>query len=225
MMQLQELIAGCQKNAERVMQYRIGGTGADGSCDCIGLVMGGMKLAGGSWPGEHSTNWAARSGMRSLKPIYGSGELQAVELVYKSREPGESGYSLPSRFQGGDPLDYYHVGLVVSASPLKILHCTSPGPIVTDTRIWKWAWHGFLKSVEVEPVENETDYQTAINPGKRRLRVTASSGKTVRMRDGINGKVMCTLPLGMTVEAEPTDDPEWMKITAEGYMMSKFLKE
>ena len=41
-------------------KYRSGGSGKDGTCDCIGLIIGAIRRAGGSWPGTHGSNYAAR---------------------------------------------------------------------------------------------------------------------------------------------------------------------
>lgn len=43
-----------------------------------------------------------------------SADLFVGEIVYKARKPGDSSYNLPDRYKadGGDLLDYYHVGMV-----------------------------------------------------------------------------------------------------------------
>lgn len=49
------------------------------------------------------------------------------EIVYKARKPGDSSYNLPDRYKanGGDLLDYYHVGVVTKVRPLEITHCST----------------------------------------------------------------------------------------------------
>ena len=113
--------------------YRHGGSGDDGTCDCIGLVIGAIRRGGGAWPGMHGSNYAARNEMISLTEINEARDLSVGELVFKHYRPGERGYDLPERYRGGlDWNDYYHVGVVISVAPLKIRHMSSPG-IRTDT--------------------------------------------------------------------------------------------
>ena len=40
--------------------YHAGGDGSDGTCDCIGLIIGAIRRAGGRWTGTHGSNYAAR---------------------------------------------------------------------------------------------------------------------------------------------------------------------
>lgn len=80
--------------------YRIGGSGTDGTCDCIGLIIGALRRAGGSWKGYHGSNYAARKQMADfveLKPAH----LFVGEIVFKARNPGDSSYSLPDRYKSG----------------------------------------------------------------------------------------------------------------------------
>ena len=75
-------------------------------------------------------------------------------LVFKTRSKGESNYSLPDKYKSGGSayddvyreIDCYHVGIVISASPLKIYHCGS-NPIRVDTAIGKWSYCGWLKII------------------------------------------------------------------------------
>ncbi len=128
-------------------RYRSGGSGADGTCDCIGLIIGAIRLAGGAWPGIHGSNYAARSETEGLGPFSGTGSLRIGDLVYKAREPEDAGYDLPDKYRKGgksftgDLRDYYHVGIVTSSAPLRILHMTSPG-ITVDTKVGAWKYRG-----------------------------------------------------------------------------------
>lgn len=201
--------------------YRLGGDGSDGACDCIGLIIGAIRRAGGSWTGIHGSNYAARYEMRELLPVMDAGELNLGEVVYKARMPGQTGYDLPERY-GADPdnRDYYHIGVVTAVEPLEITHCTGPG-IVRDTKLGKWTYRGRLKKVDYDGTEGmETMVQTAT--------VVADSGDDVKMRstpsqtDGLYWKV----PVGDKVQVAYVEG-EWAKVRHQGrtgYMMVEYLK-
>lgn len=217
---LEAFIAQVEAIAQASPVYRLGGDGSDGTCDCIGLVIGAIRRAGGAWTGTHGSNYAARYEMRELLPVTDAGELCLGDVVYKARTPGQAGYALPERYKNDpDQRDYYHVGVVTATSPLEITHCTSPG-IVRDTKLGKWTYRGRLKKVGYDSAEGvETMAQEA--------KVTAASGSTVKMRskpsasDGLYWEV----PVGAEVQvAEITGG--WAKVRygdRTGYMMAAFL--
>ena len=201
--------------------YQEGKDGSNGACDCIGLIIGAIRRAGGSWTGIHGSNYAARYEMRELLPVTDAGELCLGDVVYKARTPGQAGYALPERYKKGpDQRDYYHVGVVTATSPLEITHCTSPG-IVRDTKLGKWTYRGRLEKVDYDGTSQEvgTMVQTAT--------VVADSGSKVKMRskpstsDGLYWEV----PVGAEVQvAEITGG--WAKVRygdRTGYMMAVFL--
>ena len=129
--------------------YRLGGKAADGTCDCIGLIIGALNRCGVKWPGIHGSNWAARNAMAWLKPVSCADDLAVGDVVYKAKAPGQAGYRLPDRYAAGPDLnDYYHVGVVRSISPLRIIHCTSPGGVKTDARLGRWACAGGLRQLD-----------------------------------------------------------------------------
>lgn len=201
--------------------YRLGGDGSDGACDCIGLIIGAIRRAGGSWTGIHGSNYSARYEMRELLPVMDAGELNLGEVVYKARMPGQTGYDLPERY-GADPdnRDYYHIGVVTAVEPLEITHCTGPG-IVRDTKLGRWTYRGRLEKVDYDGTEVvETMVQTAT--------VVADSGDDVKMRstpsqtDGLYWKV----PVGDKVQVAYVEG-EWAKVRHQGrtgYMMVEYLE-
>ncbi len=217
---LEAFIAQVEAIAQASPVYRLGGDGSDGTCDCIGLVIGAIRRAGGSWTGTHGSNYAARYEMRELLPVTDAGELNPGDVVYKARTPGQAGYALPERYKNDpDQRDYYHVGVVTATSPLEITHCTSPG-IVRDTKLGKWTYRGRLEKVDYDGTEVvETMVQTAT--------VVADSGSKVKMRskpstsDGLYWEV----PVGALVQVAEVSG-EWAKVRygdRTGYMMAKFL--
>ena len=49
--QLSTFLAALQQMADARPTYRTGGSGKDGTCDCIGLIIGALRIAGYRWPG------------------------------------------------------------------------------------------------------------------------------------------------------------------------------
>ena len=106
------------RNVQRIVDsnptYRTGGDGSDGTCDCIGLIMGAL---GGKFD-MHSTNWFARYQTFGLEPInHDRYEPEVGDFRYKARNPSNPKYDLleryvTGRFATGDLTDYYHVGVV-----------------------------------------------------------------------------------------------------------------
>ena len=201
--------------------YKLGHDGSDGTCDCIGLIIGAIRQAGGSWTGIHGSNYAARYEMRELLPVMDAGELCLGDVVYKARTLRQTGYDLPARYSNDpDKRDYYHVGVVTGVSPLEITHCTSPG-IVRDTKLGKWTYRGRLKKVDYDGTEG---MQTMAQMAK----VTATSGSTVKMRskpstsDGLYWEVT----VGAEVQVVEITGG-WAKVRygdRTGYMMEEYLK-
>ena len=209
-----------QEIANSKPSYELGHDGSDGTCDCIGLVIGAIRQAGGAWMGTHGSNYAARYEMRELLPVTDAGELCLGDVVYKARTPGQAGYALPERYKNDpDQRDYYHVGVVTAVEPLEITHCTGPG-IVRDTKLGKWTYRGRLEKVDYDGTE-------VVETMAQEAKVTAASGSTVKMRskpstsDGLYWEV----PVGAEVQvAEITGG--WAKVRygdRTGYMMAAFL--
>lgn len=217
--------------------YRLGGSGTDGTCDCIGLIIGAIRRAGGAWKGTHGSNWAARNAMDTLAS---PAPLEMGCAVYKAREPGVIAYDLPEDYAGHpDQRDYYHVGVVTCVSPLRITHCTggTANGIKVDTSIGQWRYGGRLKGVdyageeveEVAEMVNETaetvndtadvEYETAV--------VRAPSGSTVRMRvrPSMDAIALAYVPVGVTVDVTEKTG-EWWRIRyggKTGWMQAQYL--
>ena len=219
MVTMKSFLRGVDAIAEEKPTYRLGHDGSDGTCDCIGLIIGAIRRAGGEWNGTHGSNWAARNAMGTLLPVTDAGDLQVGQVVYKAAMPGQSGYNLPDRYKGdADTRDYYHVGVVRSVSPLEIVHCTGPG-IVRDNKLGKWNYAGWLRMVSRGNDEGEaTGMQTAV--------VTAESGSTVNLRKTPHGALEDRVPVGSVAQVLDTMDG-WARITVNGktgWMDLKYLR-
>lgn len=221
MVDVKTFVENVQKIAYERPTYRLGGKGSDGTCDCIGLVIGAIERAGGSWGGTHGSNWAARNRMTEIVRGIEAADLQYGWLVYKAKAPGESGWDLPDRYKDDeDQMDYYHVGVVTGVEPLEITHCTLGGGadgIVTDNRQGKWVYAGPLTLVDYR---EESERVTA--------KVTAPGGSTVNLRKTPvpNGKLVDRVPVGDEVEVLSSQLTwslvKWKEKT--GYMMTQYLQ-
>ena len=219
MVTMRSFMRGVDAITEEKPTYRLGHDGSDGTCDCIGLIIGAIRRAGGKWTGTHGSNWAARNAMDTLHAVTGPGDLKVGQAVFKAAEPGQSGYNLPDRYKGdADTRDYYHVGVVRSVSPLEIVHCTGPG-IVRDKKMGKWSYAGWLRMVSRVNDEGEaTGMQTAV--------VIAESGSTVNLRKTPHGALEDRVPVGSTAQVLDTMDG-WARIVTNGktgWMDLKFLR-
>lgn len=208
---------GLKKNIDRVREYELGMDGTGGKCDCIGLIIGAIRLAGGEWKGTHGSNYAARNEMVFLRPIESASELEVNDIVYKALKPGEEDYALPSRYKNHpDQNDYYHVGVVTKVNPLQITHCTGvAGGIKRDTALGKWSYVGRLNLTNDE-IENHDD----------QIKYTVTGGR-LKVRNGPSEKntVIGYLENGETVYGTEYN-AEWIYIPAErGYSMAKFLQK
>jgi len=179
--------------------YRTGGTGDDGTCDCIGAVMGGMYRLGRAKYPLHSSNYFARYQTEALCEITEPSLLLPGQIVYKSKDdPSDlnSRYLPGGTHCTGDTRDYYHAGMVVSASPLVIVHCTSSGGVngfTRDERLGGWRWAGRVKGVSYEEADKMNE--TAV--------VTVASGTTanLRIRPSRESRRIAKVPAGTTVTA------------------------
>lgn len=234
MIPLEQFILEIWKIRAAQPTYRLGGSGVDGTCDCIGLIIGAIRRAGGTWPGTHGSNYAARYEMAAapggLGPIGNSVDLSVGEVVYKVRRPGDAGYDLPHKYCGDDLLDFYHVGVVMAVSPLEIWHCTAGadgGGIRVDLKLGKWSWAGRLARIDYGkeggglPMEEQ-------ETGRATAWVMAANGEPVRLRQlpGKHSQTLAKIPVGTGVQVLETGS-QWCTILAlgkRGYMMREFLR-
>ena len=215
----EQFMEGIQRNVDRVHEYKLGMDGRGGQCDCIGLIIGAIRLMGGEWKGTHGSNYAARNEMRNFGEIITPAMLSVGDIVFKAKMPGQSGWALPEKYDTHpDHRDYYHVGVVTSVKPLEITHCTSvSGGIKTDTSLGQWQYVGQLKIVtEGDEVVEEHKYRVI--------------GGTLKMRTGpgTNYKVIANVPDGGIVTGmEISGNAEWISCRYGhnvGYCMARYLE-
>lgn len=200
--------------------YQSGHYGQDHLCDCIGLIIGAIRRAGGQWRGLHGSNYAARSEVEYLREITKASDLKRGEAVFKAYEYNQGGYRLPDRYlpggasHNGDLRDYYHIGVVISVTPLRIRHMTTPKPKL-DTSLGKWSWHGWLRKIGDDSVK--VTYQAKVFGGKLNMRTEPS----------VSSSRICQIPDGETVTV--TEDlAGWSMVEYNGqtgYVVSQYLQE
>ena len=207
--------------AEEKPDYRLGGDGSDGTCDCVGLGIGALRRMGIEYDGLHGSNWAARYEAAELWEITSIGQLKIGDNVLKSRAPGDAKWNLPDRY-GDDPdqRDYYHFGVVTSVDPLRIVHVTSP-TAKTDTVLGAWK-HAFLwRQLQGLHVE-EDKKMAAIYDAKV---VLESGWLNLRAAPDAKSRDVGDIPNGAIVEV--LVDGEWPFIRfagKSGYVKGRYLK-
>lgn len=224
--------------------YKQPGKGTDGTCDCIGLWIGALERIGIKWPGIHGSNYAARYQTENLRKINSVSDLEVGDMIYKACKKGSTKHKwdLPSRYlkggayYNGDLLDYYHVGVVESVNPLRIIHMTSPSMKV-DTKLnhnvnSPWGYHGkcklLLKNVGA-PIKDATDVikEPLASAGSVAV-VVANSGSNVFMRQYPNKKCRTWIRVKLGEKVTIVEPGEvWAKVNygryKGWYMMAEFL--
>lgn len=223
--------------------YKQPGKGDDGTCDCIGLIIGAIIRIGLKWLGIHGSNYAARFDIEDLQPIKSEADLERGDIIFKgcTQASKPKTYALPSRYKKGgayytgDLTDYYHVGVVLSVKPLRIIHMTSPRMRV-DTKLDQnknsiWGFHGksktLLKAVGKAVTPSKPINEPIATTGSVAV-VVATTGNNVFLRQypDKNCRTWERVPVGSKVTiVEPGE--VWAKVNygkRKGwYMKSEFL--
>lgn len=221
-------VAKVRAIADRNPTYRTGGVGKDGTCDCIGLVMGAMYELGHKKYDLHSSNYFARYQMQTIKKVYEK-DLAVGQILYRSRKDSgqlNARYQAGGRYYNGDKLDYYHAGVVTRVNPLEIIECTESGyisGIVISSDVKKWQYAGELKDVlyeGYEPDEREeklVSYKAIVTTEKDPLRVREWPE---------TGTILGKVPKGRTVDVLAEAGDGWPKIRYNelmGYASEQYL--
>lgn len=222
-------IAKIREIAARPLTYRTGGIGKDGTCDCIGLIMGAMYALGHKKYDLHSTNYFARFQTFELKKVT-ERDFSPGMILYRARE---STGKLNDRYKPGgahytsDMLDYYHVLVVTGVKPLEIIECTEYGNvtgIVVSRKPSGSYYGGKLRGVLYEDYvercneEEKTMYKAIVNTEKDPLRVREWPE---------TGTILGTVPKGRTVDVLAEAGDGWPKIRYNelmGYVSEEYIQ-
>ena len=230
MIAVSDFVKRVEAIASRKLTYRTGGVGKDGTCDCIGLIMGAMYELGQKKYDMHSTNYFARYQTLELKKA-SEKELFIGQLLYRARTNQDklnARYLPGGRYYTGDLLDYYHVGVVTGVKPLRIIECTEYGNvtgIVIHTSFGNWHYSGKLRFVDY------VDMGGLYEPGKEVFEVlyearviTQEDPLTLRATAG--GRKVGEIPKGETVEV--LAEGEWALVRygdKRGYASAQYLEK
>lgn len=208
--------------------YKSPGSNDKNGIDCSGAFVRAFHLEGGSI--YHGSNRIIRAHCQGVRRITSLADLESGMAVFKGRENTAGlapAYKPGGRYYNPElPLDYYHIGLVASVSPLKIIHATTPVAKI-DTALGKWLMAGYLLGVDYEQKG-----ETTVVSETREAVLTAKSGSTVNFRqqprDGASlVKQYPRLKLGTRVSVL-ADEGIWSKVShrgAVGYVKSEFLRD
>lgn len=229
-----ELLARVGEIASERPRYRTGGTGADGSCDCVGLIMGAMYRAGRARYDMHSSNYFARYQTEELRELGSAEDCFPGMVVYKRRDDEaqlNARYLPGGRYWTGDRRDYYHVGVVTGVGPLAITHCTSGGGadgVAVDGKLGKWCCGGRLGGVAY------TNTLEGAMEMAQFAKIVSEDGNPVRLRSGQSTKdlsnVLVKLPVDTVVRVQAASGA-WSRVECSyggqaysGFVMAKFLE-
>lgn len=222
-------VARVEQIAARKPVYRIGGVGRDGTCDCIGLIMGAMYELGHAKYDMHSTNYFARYQILELKDA-SEKAMFVGQLLLRSRANQDklnTRYLPGGRYYTGDLLDYYHIAVVTSVKPLRIVECTEYGDvkgIVVNDKFRNWHHGGKLRGVDYDDMGGIYEpgsevfmalYNAIVNTQEDPLTMRATAG----------GRKIGEIPRGETVEV--LAEGEWALVRygeKRGYVSSKYIE-
>lgn len=229
-MTVDQFINGCDDIIASKPDYELGCSNTK-KCDCIGMVKYSARKNNVTFS-TSGTNDTFRTKITNIRPLSSVSVLKRGDVVFKSKNPGVSGYNLPSKYKkggigyNGDLTDYTHIGVIKSINPLKIIHMTSPTS-KTDTVIGNWKYAAELNIVDYG---SNIDIGNNDNITPKKAVVFAEKGLWVKMRAQPNTK--CALYDNIAVGSEVTilsENGDWTQISygkRKGwYMMSKFLKK
>ncbi len=200
--------------------------------DCSGAFVYAYKQFGERI--YHGSNRIIRVYCHDVKTVTSVSQLKVGMAIFKSRadlSKMKAEYKPGGRYYDAElPNDYYHMGLVVSVSPLKIINATPPR-VRVDTDLSKWCCAGYLNAVDYAGGDSSAPApgpEPGIDPAGKTATVVAEQGATVNLRREPTKRsvVLVRVPLGKSVDVLEKTSDEWWRVRYErytGYMMREFL--
>ncbi len=183
--------------------------------DCSGAFVRAFRLQGASI--YYGSNTIFREYCSATGKIDSAAKFEVGMAVFKHRVSGAE----PAKHRNDGCGDLYHIGLVTSVNPLRIVHATTPKAKV-DTVLGNWSHYGFLKNVNYDGgvITMATDILYTAT-------VTATTGSTVNLRKTQDGDLLIRVPVGGRVSVL-SESGEWAKVRYGdyvGYMKKEFLRD
>ena len=126
--------------------YASPGSNDERGIDCSGMFVRAYRRQGARIYHGSNTIWRRHLSRKGL--ILSADDLQPGMAVFKWKA------KTPEKFED-DLGDFFHIGLVTSVSPLRIVHASTQGmQVKADTKLGKWQYWGVLSEVEM-PAWNE----------------------------------------------------------------------
>lgn len=178
--------------------------------DCSGAFVRAYRQQGESI--YHGSNRMARTACAWLRPA-GQVFPQRGMVAFKARDsqPPEDYRPGGAYYDPDLPQDFYHVGLVVSAAPLRLIHATPPC-VRADDSLRGWTHLGWLKDFPEE--ERNVEERT----------VTAST-VNFRAEPSTSASLLDRIPQGTVLETEQVNEA-WVRTMWQGktgYVMAQYL--
>jgi hypothetical protein len=223
MIDIKRLISDCE--AIIGWPYSSPGTNDERGIDCSGMLVRAYQLQGASI--YHGSNRIIRAHCGLVRQITGEADLAHGMVVFKRREDGQE----PAEYKPGgkyyDPAlvgNFYHIGLVASVNPLRIVHATTPVAKV-DTVLGNWTWCAYL--LDGNYFNAVVDVADDVKPqavSQQLMRVnTNDSGLTFRKEpkivSGVDNRVpaMPRIPKDATVTVNVSNGQGWANVAYGGY--------
>lgn len=190
--------------------YASPGSNDENGIDCSGAFVRAYARQGRDI--AHGSNTIYRKHCQQTGRIASEADLMPGMAVFKHREDGGE----PAAYRGDGLGNLYHIGLVTSTQPLRIVHATPPAARV-DEKLGNWSRWGCLKGVEIELTE----------PSSIGV-VTAACGATVNLRQkpGRKEGLVCRIPIGETVTLLESRNG-WQRIVWQGktgWILAEFIR-
>ena len=188
-----------------------------GGVDCSGLLAAAFRHQGGSLP--HGSNAIARRYTEGMAELKSAEQLFPGAAVFKWQRDGA-----PARYTDGLG-NWHHIGLVVSAAPLRIIHASSAkGCVTADTAIGGWTHLARLKGIDYSEQTTEQTEGEDIMSENYVLRVTAARALLIRAGASRKSAIQGRLKSGAQVEADLLSGGWYRLADGKGWICGDYVE-
>ena len=180
--------------------------------DCSGLFAAAYRHQGASLP--HGSNAIARKHTTGMARLTKAGQLRPGSAVFKWQKDGA-----PAKYTDGLG-NWHHIGLVVSISPLRIIHASSvKGKVIADTALKGWTHTALLKAVDYTKGAtdmNEITTGTVLQVRASTLRIRASAS--------VSSAIVGSLKKGAQVTSDRKENGWYHLADGTGWISAHYVK-